>query len=126
MIHGVMQKEDAVRDLALQSPQERVNAVRPFWENLPQEERVKLLVVAVTDLRARAKQLSEKARAQAGQCVLVLVWCLVVGSPSVFVICHMAWCAMPTKSKQVTAATATVSGGRWVGCSFEACMHACQ
>lgn len=62
-----------VQDVPLPSnalaPQERVNAVRPFWENLPQEERVKLLTIDVAMLRERAKQLNEAAKQQAGEVV---------------------------------------------------------
>jgi hypothetical protein len=47
-------------------PQEHINNARPAWEVLPQEERVKLLTLDLGLLRARARQLSDRARAQAG------------------------------------------------------------
>jgi hypothetical protein len=50
----------------LQPPDERVAAVRPFWESLSQEERLKLLTIPVAELRERAKQLDIEATAQAG------------------------------------------------------------
>jgi hypothetical protein len=48
-------------------PQERVAAVRPYWQQLPQEERASALTVDLATLRGRAKHLSERARAQAGE-----------------------------------------------------------
>lgn len=55
------------KDLTQQSPQERVALVRPFWETLGQEEREKLLSIDIESVRARAKQLAEAARQQAGK-----------------------------------------------------------
>jgi hypothetical protein len=43
-----------------------VEYVAPYWRWLPQEQRVAALTVDLATLRERAKQLSEKARAQAG------------------------------------------------------------
>jgi hypothetical protein len=48
------------------SPQEKVAAVKPLWETLQQPERVELLTVPVAALRERVKQLTERAKAQAG------------------------------------------------------------
>ena len=48
-------------------PAERVGLAGPFWDSLPQEERVKLLTLDLDSLRARAKQLAEAARQQAGE-----------------------------------------------------------
>ncbi|GLC41576.1 hypothetical protein PLESTM_001216400 [Pleodorina starrii] len=45
--------------------QERVTLVRPLWETLEQEERVKLLSIDLDSVRSRAKQLAEAARQQA-------------------------------------------------------------
>ncbi len=47
-------------------PQERVAAVRPFWETLTQEERVELLSITVEDLRARSKDVVARMRRLAG------------------------------------------------------------
>jgi hypothetical protein len=44
-----------------------VDYVAPYWRWLPQEQRVAALTVDLATLRQRAKQLSEKARAQAGE-----------------------------------------------------------
>ena len=48
------------------SPQDRVDAVRPLWESLPQVERVKQLTVDTFAMRAKAKQLTETIRQQQG------------------------------------------------------------
>ena len=57
--------QEAGKDASQLLPQERVSAVKPLWEILPQTERVELLTVDLESLRARAKQLAEAAR-QAG------------------------------------------------------------
>lgn len=59
-------QQDTSKDVPY-SPQERVDAVRPFWESLSQEERVKLLTIDLTALRERARQVTETARQQAGE-----------------------------------------------------------
>jgi len=46
--------------------QERVAAIKPFWEKQGAEERVKILTVSVADLRKRAAELVEKQRKQTG------------------------------------------------------------
>ena len=46
--------------------QERVAAVKPFWETLPQDERGKILSVNVAELRQKAAELAERLRKQAG------------------------------------------------------------
>lgn len=48
-------------------PQERVAAVRPFWETLTHEERVELLSITVDDLRTRSKDVVARLRRQAGE-----------------------------------------------------------
>ena len=48
-------------------PQERVQNVKPCWETVPDEERVELLSVDLSELRIRADDLAEKAKKQAGQ-----------------------------------------------------------
>lgn len=53
------------------TPQDRIDAVRPFWETQPQDERVKLLSVELQALRERARQQTEAARAAAGACWFV-------------------------------------------------------
>ena len=50
----------------LATPQERVAALRPFWEGLDQEERVKLLTLSLDDVRARAELIVERQKKQAG------------------------------------------------------------
>ncbi len=55
---------DAGRELG---PQDRVEAVRPFWSSQPQAERVNLLTVDIQTLLERAKMLTETARQQAGE-----------------------------------------------------------
>lgn len=47
--------------------QERVAAVKPFWETLSQEARTKILAVSVTELKHKAADLAEKQRKQAGK-----------------------------------------------------------
>ena len=54
------------RELQL-PPQERVAAVRPFWETLTQEQRVQLLSIDLQDLHARAKDVAARQRKQAGE-----------------------------------------------------------
>ena len=49
------------------APQERVQAVRPYWETAEQEERHKLLTVTVEVLRERAKEIAIRQRKQAGE-----------------------------------------------------------
>ncbi|GLI67376.1 hypothetical protein VaNZ11_011557 [Volvox africanus] len=58
-------QQENTKDLTQQSPQERVTLVRPLWETLTQEERIKLLSINLDSVRARAKQLAEAARQQA-------------------------------------------------------------
>jgi hypothetical protein len=49
-------------------PQERVMAVRPFWERVQPEDRPELLTLDVADLRARAAVLTERYQKLAGAC----------------------------------------------------------
>ncbi|EFJ48600.1 hypothetical protein VOLCADRAFT_104654 [Volvox carteri f. nagariensis] len=58
-------QQENTKDLTQQPPQERVALVRPLWETLDQEERVKLLSIGLDSVRARANQLAEAARQQA-------------------------------------------------------------
>ncbi|KAK9806100.1 hypothetical protein WJX72_001362 [[Myrmecia] bisecta] len=46
-------------------PQERVQAVRPFWETQSHEQRVDLLSIDIDELRARAKELTIRQQKQA-------------------------------------------------------------
>lgn len=57
--------QDDGREVLL-PPQERVAAVRPFWETLTQEDRVELLSITIEDLRARSKEVLARLRRQAG------------------------------------------------------------
>eukprot|EP00983_Pelagomonas_calceolata_P044195 1139200-Pelagomonas_calceolata.AAC.1 len=45
-------------------PNDRVEAVRPLWESLPQAEREKLLTIDLQLLRERAQQASELSKQQ--------------------------------------------------------------
>ena len=66
MFHWLsLMQDDSQRDLLIPM-QERVAAVKPFWETLPQEGRTKILAVSVTELKQRAAELAEKQRKQAG------------------------------------------------------------
>ena len=47
-------------------PQERVQAVRPFWETLTQEQRVQLLSLSLEDLRAKAADVTARLKRQSG------------------------------------------------------------
>lgn len=49
-------------------PQERVAAVRPFWETETPDERTELLTLDVAALRERASALTERYQKQAGAC----------------------------------------------------------
>jgi len=60
------QKDDPLRDAQQPSPAELVADVRPYWETLPQERRAEALSLDAALLRDHARQLSEKACAQAG------------------------------------------------------------
>ena len=60
-------QDDTQRGDLLLPLQERVAAVKPYWETLSQEERVKLLTVSVDDLHQRAADLAERQRKQAGK-----------------------------------------------------------
>ena len=52
--------------------QERVAAVKPYWETISQEARTKILAVSVTELKQKAAELAEKQRKQAGQLFLCM------------------------------------------------------
>jgi hypothetical protein len=58
-------QDDARQEAALM-PQDRVLAVRPFWETVPQEERVQLLSVSLEELAARAQELMARALKEQG------------------------------------------------------------
>ena len=47
-------------------PQDRIAAVRPFWETLSKEERRQLLTLCTDDLRERAVLLTDRYQKQAG------------------------------------------------------------
>ncbi len=48
-------------------PQDRIAAVRPFWETLPKVERRQLLTLCIDDLRERAVLLTDRYQKQAGE-----------------------------------------------------------
>lgn len=52
-------------------PQERISAVRPFWEALSQQERVDLLTLSLDELRPRAKEIADSRRKQAGTTLFI-------------------------------------------------------
>jgi len=56
----------AVEDQVLTAPQERVALVRPFWEKLPQEDRVRHLTLSLHEVRVRAELIVERHKKQAG------------------------------------------------------------
>ena len=58
--------QDDARQEAVLPPQDRVLAVRPFWETVAQEERVKLLSLSLEELRARAEELTQRAIKEQG------------------------------------------------------------
>ena len=58
-------QDDARQEVVL-PPQDRVLAVRPFWETVAQEERVKLLSLSLEELRARAEELTQRALKEQG------------------------------------------------------------
>ena len=59
---------DPTKEAQLQLlPQERVQNVKPCWETIPDEQRVELLSVDLTELKLRADDLAEKAKKQAGR-----------------------------------------------------------
>lgn len=47
-------------------PQERVQAVRPFWETLSQEQRVQLLSLSLEELRGKAADATVRLKRQSG------------------------------------------------------------
>ena len=49
-------------------PQERVQAVRPFWETLTQEQRVQLLSLSIEELRAKAADVTARLKRLSGVC----------------------------------------------------------
>ena len=51
-------------------PQERVQAVRPFWETLTQEQRVQLLSLSIEELRAKAADVTARLKRQSGALLL--------------------------------------------------------
>ena len=56
---GATAQDDSRQEVAL-PPQDRVLAVRPFWETVPQEERVTLLSLGLEELRVRAEEISQR------------------------------------------------------------------
>ena len=64
-VMAVCHVQDDGREMQL-PPQERVAAVRPFWETLTQEQRVQLLSIDLDDLQARAKDVAARQRKQDG------------------------------------------------------------
>lgn len=65
-----MSQVDPTKEAQLQLlPQERVQNVKPCWETIPDEQRVQLLSVDLTELKLRADDLAEKAKKQAGRSI---------------------------------------------------------
>ena len=65
----MLQQLDSNKEGQLQLlPQERVQNVKPCWETIPDEQRVELLSVDLTELKIRADDLADKAKKQAGEC----------------------------------------------------------
>ena len=63
-----MSQVDPTKEAQLQLlPQERVQNVKPCWETIPDEQRMELLSVDLTELKLRADDLAEKAKKQAGK-----------------------------------------------------------
>jgi hypothetical protein len=60
VLHGDWQQEQQ------RSPQERVAAVRTYWETLPLEERVQLLSIPLEELRQKAKDLAARQNGEGG------------------------------------------------------------
>lgn len=61
--------QDESRNEVQVPAQERVDAVRPFWESLSQEERVALLTIDIELLREKAREIDAiKAQQPAGGC----------------------------------------------------------
>lgn len=58
-------QDDSQKDMLIPM-QERVAAVKPYWETLSQAARSKILTVSVTDLKLKAAELAERQRKQAG------------------------------------------------------------
>ncbi len=56
----------AVEEQVLTAPQERVALVRPFWEKLPQDDRVRHLTLSLDEVRVRAELIVERHKKQAG------------------------------------------------------------
>ena len=56
---GITAQDDSRQEVAL-PPQDRVLAVRPFWETVPQEERVTLLSLGLEELRVRAEEITQR------------------------------------------------------------------
>ena len=62
---GVTSTQEEPREAQL-PPQERVQAVRPFWETLTQEQRVELLSLSIDELRAKAADVTARLKRQSG------------------------------------------------------------
>jgi hypothetical protein len=69
-----LQKDELKQDGALLTPQERVSAVRPMWEQRGHSDRVALLTVELNSLKQQAQQQADKARASAGVHMLKAQW----------------------------------------------------
>lgn len=61
--------QDANPKEVLLQPNERVEAVRPLWESLPQPSREQMLTLGVQQLHERAVLASELSKQQAGGCL---------------------------------------------------------
>lgn len=105
-------------------PQDRVLAVRPFWETVSQEERVKLLSVSLEELKARAQELMARALKEQGApcarrdsgrtfggCVAIECGCfskahrLLAGHKSTCLKPHRWWSASPLRASNAADST---------------------
>ena len=72
----------APEEQLLTTPQERVALVRPFWEKLPQDDRVRHLTLSLDEVRARAELIVERHKKQAGASVAAYSVAVYVASVS--------------------------------------------
>lgn len=73
---GVKSMQEEPREAQL-PPQERVQAVRPFWETLTQEQRVQLLSLSIDELRAKAADVTARLKRQSGTelHIVLMIFC---------------------------------------------------
>ena len=63
--HAIVSQDEYGRELST-PPQDRVAAVRPFWESMSDQQRAELLSVTLPELQERAKEIAVRQRKQAG------------------------------------------------------------